>query len=326
MNRYETYELTKSRLYYGDNIDVMNALLQDGVVVDLIYIDPPFGISEDKQFGMISWRLNTQQKNRVDEILPLIEEMTSIGEANYLRYMYPRLVLMRELLSDQGSIYVHIDWHVGHYVKILLDDIFGKENFLNEIVWSYGAGGNPQKFYPRKHDSIYWFKKSTDTYFYTNDKVMRVPYDKSTLDMHFKKIDENGRRYRKQTVNGRDYITYADIGKLVTDVWTDVGAQNATSPLSPEYTNYATQKPEKLLERIIKASSNENSIVLDVFGGSGTTAAVAEKLGRRWISTDISKPAIMKTIKRLDRLGADYEIIRRRTELKAQQLDEPSVL
>ena len=127
---------------------------------------------------------------------------------------------------------------------------------------------------------------------------MRVPYDKSTLDMHFKKVDNEGRRYRKQVVNGREYITYADVGKLVTDVWSDIGAQNATSPISPEFTGYATQKPGKLLERIIKASSNEGDLVCDFFGGSGTTAAVAERLGRRWITCDIGKPASLIMRKR----------------------------
>lgn len=128
---------------------------------------------------------------------------------------------------------------------------------------------------------------------------MRVPYDQSTLAMHFKNIDENGRRYRIQTVNGRNYITYEDEGKLVTDTWTDIGAQNASSPISPEFTGYATQKPEKLLERIIFASSNPGDIVFDCFMGSGTTQAVAMKLGRRFIGADINLGAIQTTTKRL---------------------------
>lgn len=297
MNRYETYELTKSRLYYGDNIDVMNALLQDGVVVDLIYIDPPFGISEDKQFGMVSWRLNTQQKNRVDEILPLIEEMTSIGEANYLRYMYPRLVLMRELLSDQGSLYVHIDWHVGHYVKLLLDDIFGKENFRNEVVWHYVSGNSPKTNFAKKHDVIFRYTYASDSIFNIQTRPKKEGWEKK-----YDQIDNEGKRFK--WVNGN--AVYPNSAETpIDDVW-DIPIVN---PQAKEKVTYGTQKPEKLLERIIKASSNENSIVLDVFGGSGTTAAVAEKLGRRWISTDIGKPAIIKTIKRLDRLGADYEII-----------------
>src|SRR5690606_1133852 len=145
---------------------------------------------------------------------------------------------------DTGSIYVHLDWHVGHYVKLVLDEIVGKEKFVNEIVWSYGAGGNPQNFFPRKHDVLLSYKKSESSYFNTSGIIMRVPYDKSTLDMHFKQVDADGRRFRRQVVNGREYITYEDQGKLVTDVWSDVGAQNATSPISPEFTGYSTQKPE----------------------------------------------------------------------------------
>ena len=295
-----------NRLIYGDNLLAMQALLagdaQTGLPslrgkVDLIYIDPPFDSKADYRTGIILPNGKVQQK-------PTILEQTGYadlwgeGSVSYLKYIYPRLLIMKELLSDKGSFYIHIDWHIGAYVKVILDDIFGKHNFLNEITWAYGAGGNPQSFFPRKHDSLYLYKKGENNVFNTEPKVMHVPYDKSTLDMHFKKVDENGRLYRKQTVNGRDYITYADVGKLVTDVWTDIGAQNATSPISPEHTGYATQKPEKLLERIIEASSNEGDLVCDFFGGSGTTAAVAERLGRRWITCDIGKPASLVMRKR----------------------------
>ena len=295
-----------NRLIYGDNLLAMQALLagdaQTGLPslrgkVDLIYIDPPFDSKADYRTGITLPNGKVQQK-------PTILEQTGYadlwceGSVSYLKYIYPRLLLMKELLNDRGAFYVHIDWHIGAYVKVLLDDIFGKHNFLNEITWAYGAGGNPQSFYPRKHDTLYYYKKGDCNVFNTESKVMHVPYDKSTLDMHFKKVDENGRLYRKQTVNGRDYITYADVGKLVTDVWTDIGAQNATSPISPEHTGYATQKPEKLLERVIEASSNEGDLVCDFFGGSGTTAAVAERLGRRWITCDIGKPASLVMRKR----------------------------
>ena len=295
-----------NRLIYGDNLLAMQALLagdaQTGLPslrgkVDLIYIDPPFDSKADYRTNITLPNGKVQQK-------PTILEQTGYadlwaeGTVSYLKYLYPRISLMKELLSDKGSFYIHIDWHVGAYIKVLLDEIFGKHNFLNEIIWSYGAGGNPQSFFPRKHDSIYLYKKGEGNVFNIDSPVMHVPYDKSTLDMHFKKMDENGRLYRKQTVNGRDYITYADVGKLVTDVWTDIGAQNATSPISPEHTGYATQKPEKLLDRIISASSNEGDLVCDFFGGSGTTAAVAERLGRRWITCDIGKPASLVMRKR----------------------------
>lgn len=135
---------------------------------------------------------------------------------------------------------------------------------------------------------------------------MRVPYDESTLQTHYKKVDEDGRRFRVQTVNGREYKTYADEGKLVTDVWTDVGAQNATSPISGEYTGYPTQKAEKLLERIIYSSTKEGDLIADFFCGSGTTLAVAEKLGRKWIGSDLGKFGIHTTRKRL--IGVQREM------------------
>ena len=295
-----------NRLVYGDNLLAMQALLAGDEAtglpslrgkVDLIYIDPPYDSKADYRTRIKLPGTDIEKKPSAIEQYAYADTWKD-GTVSYLKMMYPRLVLMRELLSDKGSFYIHIDWHVGHYVKILLDDIFGKENFLNEIVWAYGAGGNPQSFFPRKHDCIYFYKKSLPNVFNVEGKIMHVPYDQSTLDMHFKKVDEQGRRYRKQVVNGREYITYADIGKLVTDTWSDIGAQNATSPISPEYTGYATQKPERLLERIITASSNEDDLVCDFFGGSGTTAAVAERLGRRWITTDIGKPATLVMRKR----------------------------
>ena len=291
--------------------------------VDLIYIDPPFDSKADYRTKVTLPTprhsvLDTESRSAKEiagqarnDSIELEQKPTVIeqfaysdtwadGTASYLAMITPRLILMRELLSDTGSIYVHLDWHVGHYVKLILDEVFDKDNFRNEIIWRYGAGGTPDSFFPRKHDCIYGYAKNSDKNFFNKDgNILRVPYDQSTLDTHYKKTDEDGRRYRIQTVNGREYKTYADVGKFVTDVWTDVGAQTATSPISKENRNYATQKPEKLLERIITASCPENGLVLDFFGGSGTTAAVAEKLGRRWITTDLGKPACMIMRKRL---------------------------
>lgn len=295
-----------NRLIYGDNLLVLQALLsgdqQSGLPslrgkVDLIYIDPPFDSKADYRTKINLPGGSVEQRPTVIEQFAYSDTWGE-GTVSYLKMLYPRLLLMKELLSEKGSIYVHIDWHVGAYVKLILDDIFSKSNFLNEIIWSYGAGGNPQNFYPRKHDTVLLYKKGITNIFNNNSPIMHVPYDKSTLEMHFKKTDNNGRRYRKQIVNGKEYITYADTGKLVTDVWTDIGAQNATSPISPEHTGYSTQKPEKLLERIISASSNKGDLVCDFFGGSGTTAAVAEKLERRWITCDIGKPASLVMRKR----------------------------
>ena len=286
-----------NKIYWGDNLQVMSHLLKDyRGKIDLIYIDPPFDSKADykKKIKLKGKEVSNDQS---------AFEEKQYGDIwtndEYLQFMYERLILCRELLSDTGSIYLHCDWHKSSHLRLLMDEIFGCDNFLNEIIWSYGAGGNPRNFFPRKHDALYWYKKGTFSCFNTQNQIMRVPYDQSTIAMHFKNIDENGRRYRIQTVNGRNYITYEDEGKLVTDTWTDIGAQNASSPISPEFTGYATQKPEKLLERIIFASSNPGDIVFDCFMGSGTTQAVAMKLGRRFIGADINLGAVQTTTKRL---------------------------
>jgi adenine-specific DNA-methyltransferase len=295
-----------NRLIYGDNLLAMAALLAGDEntpslrgMVDLIYIDPPFDSKADYRTKVNLPGVELEQKPTVIEQFAYSDTWND-GTASYLAMITPRLILMRELLADTGSIYVHLDWHVGHYVKIVMDEVFGK-SLLNEITWSYGAGGSPDNFFPRKHDCIYWYAKNGNNNHFFNKEgpILRVPYDESTLKTHFRKRDNDGRLYRLQTVNNRDYVTYADIGKFVTDVWTDVGAQNATSPISNESTGYVTQKPEKLLARIIHSSCPEQGLVMDFFGGSGTTAAVAEKLGRRWITTDLGKPACMIMRKRL---------------------------
>ncbi len=298
----------KNRLIYGDNILVMQGLLAGDPTsglesmrgkIDLIYIDPPFDSKADYRTKITLPNINLSQKPTVIEQFAYADTWKD-GTVSYLKMIYPRLVLMRELLSEKGSIYVHIDWHVGHYVKILLDDIFGKENFLNDIVWSFNLIGGNAKKYEKNHEYIYWYKKNNSSYIFNKDDA-RQPYSKEFLSKL--KMNENGDYvYSRglgrdgEKLNRKKESTINPLGKSPSDVWDDV---KNYSPTRNERLGYATQKPERILERIIKASSNENSIVADFFGGSGTTAAVAEKLGRRWISSDIGKPSIMVQRKRL---------------------------
>jgi adenine specific DNA methylase Mod len=212
---------------------------------------------------------------------------------------------MRELLSEKGSIYVHIDWHVGHYVKILLDDIFGKENFVNEIVWHYEKWTAGSKSLQKNHDVIFLFKKNNEAIFNEQKEItdnLKSKYEKGYLigggngSNGLVVYDRDNPKVKEMILSGKYIVHYAEMdGKPLSDVW----KIPFINPVAHERLNYSTQKPEKLLERIIKASSNENSIVADFFGGSGTTASVAEKLGRRWISSDIGKPSIMVQRKRL---------------------------
>ncbi len=244
------------------------------------------------------------------------------GTISYLKMMYPRLCLMKELLSDKGSIYVHLDWHVGHYVKVMMDEIFGRENFRNEIVWTRDAVGKGAKKtsaqYSREIDNIYLYSKTKNMQYFQQ----YVEGDDLTYTQlkEFRYSENNGRKYKIVTLGGyiektieemrqqnlihitstgQEYKKYyLDEFKLaVGSLWNDIS--NISHGRNPEVVGYATQKPEKLLERIIKASSDENSIVADFFAGSGTTGAVAESLGRKWIMSDLGKPATMIMRKRL---------------------------
>lgn len=298
-----------NRLVYGDNLLAMQALLAGDEAtglpslrgkVDLIYIDPPFDSKADYRTKINLPGGDIEQKPTVIEQFAYADTWKD-GTISYLKMLYPRLVLMRELLSEKGSIYVHIDWHVGAYVKALLDDIFGKHNIINEIIWHYQSGGIPQSSFARKHDSIYIYSKNDDYTFNTDGASFPRNICQSCGNIvdkwnNLKKeIDENGRIYRTIKSAGKIYKYYDDEPVLLPDVWFDI---SHIQQKDPQRTGYATQKPEALLERIIKASSNEGDLVCDFFGGSGTTAAVTERLGRRWITTDIGKPATLVMRKR----------------------------
>jgi len=300
--RFQSNQITPNnlvdlnRLIYGDNLLAMQALLAGDPAtglpslrgkVDLIYIDPPFDSKADYRTKLTLPGGDISQKPTTIEQFAYADTWKD-GTVSYLRMLYPRLVLMRELLSDHGSIYVHIDWHVGHYVKVLMDEIFGKENLVNDLVWCYTGPGSPNmKQFNRKNDYIFWYAKGTDWVFNADD--IRVPYKDPNQTL--RRAFDAGRG-----ISDEEIQRYRDRGKIPETWWDDI----ALAVRSPrENVGYGTQKPEKLLERIIKASSNEGDLVCDFFGGSGTTAAVAERLGRRWITSDIGKPATLVMRKRL---------------------------
>lgn len=302
-----------NRLIYGDNLLAMQALLTGDKSsnlealrgkVDLIYIDPPFDSKADYRTKITLPGNEITQKPTTFEQFGY-SDLWQKGTVSYLEYMYPRLLLMRELLSDKGSIYVHIDWHVGHYIKILLDDIFGKENFVNEIVWDKGFRGTESKtIYQHAHDIIFFYSKNKKYGYIWNQDYQ--PYKDKSMG-RYNKIDENGKYYaliKRTRTDGSVYYgkTYPkDEGKRINDVISHIATMASTNS---ERLNYDTQKPESLLEIFIKTSSNEGDLVCDFFGGSGTTAAVAERLGRRWITTDIGKPSNLVMRKRFIDMNA----------------------
>ena len=276
-----------NRLCYGDNLLVMQALLSGDEatglpsmrgMIDLIYIDPPYDSKADYRTKITLPNGNIEQRPNVLEQFAYSDTWKE-GTVSYLKMMYPRLYLMRELLSDKGSIYVHVDWHVGHYVKLLMDEIFDKSNFINELIWYYKNASRGKTKLACSHDNIFWYKRNPEYIF--NLKDILVPFESGMTEWRY----HQGGQKDREMPNGKtpdDVITLSSLNAM-----------------AKERLEYATQKPEKLLERIISASSNENSIVADFFGGSGTTAAVAEKLNRRWITSDFGKPANMIMRKRL---------------------------
>jgi len=244
-----------NRLICGDNLVELQKI--DSGCIDLVYIDPPF-------FSKRNYEAASHQDAKAQSFVDKWEG----GLNEYLDWMRLRLKALHRALKQTGSFYLHCDWHAGHYLKVICDEIFGYEHFQNEIVWCYRTGGASKKRWSRKHDSILFYTKS-DKYTFNVPKE-RIYYKKRFFT---DRIDERGQHY-------------ADVQPV--DWWQIKAVIN----LSNERLDYPTQKPEALLEKIILASSNEGDIVLDAFCGSGTTLAVAQRLGRRWIGIDISESAI----------------------------------
>ena len=312
----------KNRLIWGDNLLIMGSLLKEFAgKINLIYIDPPFATGDD-----FSFTVNIGDQAEVTKEPSALEvkayrDTWGKGLQSYLQMMYDRLVLMKELLADDGSIYVHLDYRVVHYIKQIMDEIFGSENFRNEIIWKRGRAvtHTTAEQFSRMHDTILFYTKSTKSKF----NRLLAPYAESTLKLYkykdergafrlqelrdysqinIKKFEEEGRIYKK---NGTKYLKqylHEKEGVAMDDVWIDIGS--VAYEHRKESVNYPTQKPSKLLERIIEASSNEGDLVADFFCGSGTAGIVAEKLGRRWIMSDLGRFAIHTTRKRLLDMGA----------------------
>ncbi|MBU1173123.1 MAG: restriction endonuclease [Proteobacteria bacterium] len=280
-----------NKLICGDNVEEIAKLPKESV--DLIYIDPPF--FTHKQYEVV-WGDEAEIRSYKDRWEGGIEV--------FIDWLKPRVKAMYEVLKPTGSFYLHCDWHANAHIRIMLDEIFGKENFQNEIIWAYRTGGATKKRWSRKHDNIYFYTKS-DKYTFNLAKE-RIYYDKPFFSPQ---QDEQGR-------------WYADV--LPVDVWEIPAVIN----VSKERVGYPTQKPEALLEKIIKASSNKNDVVADFFCGCGTAIAVAQQLGRRWVGIDISPTAIKIIQKRLKQFlgvveGVNYEVIGMPTTIAEARKLEP---
>ncbi len=302
-----------NKIFWGDNLQVMSHLLKDyRGKIDLIYIDPPFDSKAD-------YKKKIKLRGKTIENDQSIFEEKQYGDIwtndEYLQFMYERFVLLKELLTSKGTIYVHCDWHKCSYLRCVLDEVFGQNNFINEIAWCYeDIGSRAVNYFKRKHDVILMYGKSQDRCF----NIMRKKLSESTIKRYQSYFDDEGKitYLALKDTNPGVFKKLKGIPDDLSEVWLDV---NNGAPLSDwwtdisplkngfsEATDYPTQKPEGLIERIIKASSNPGDIVFDCFMGSGTTQAVAMKLGRRFIGADINLGAIQTTTKRL--LGVAEEL------------------
>ena len=293
-------ELPANQLILGDNLEVLRTMPSE--TIDLIYIDPPF-------FSGRTYNVIWGDTNEVRTFYDIWEG----GIDSYLIWLNARLWEMRRVLKKTGSIYVHCDWHASHYIKSEMDKIFGYENFRNEIVWAYSIGGKSQKTFGRKHDVILFYSKTEDYYF--DPKGASVARKPKT---HMKAgIDESGRQFqeKRDAKTGKIYRYYVDEGKIAEDYWIDIETLNREDA---ERIGYPTQKPGALLERIIKASSNEGDIVADFFCGGGTTLAVAMKLKRRFIGCDSSRVAVAVTLDRLVKTGEDMSGVKTNISAKSE--------
>ena len=299
----------------GECLSACAYLKEKGIKVDLVYIDPPFASGADYA-KKVYLRRNPKVAEAIkqaeteidsDEIRGFEEKMYGDvwDKELYLNWMYENLMAIKSVMSETASIYVHLDWHIGHYVKILMDEIFGEDNFRNEIIWHYAdyMQGNATNALPKKHDNIYFYSKSEEYYYKRVTEKLSSPikrnkvvWNKETQALEVAR-DEDGK------------IIYSDFNeKFLDSVW-NIGQTAVTRKTSREFLGYATQKPEALLERIIKASSNEGMLIADFFGGSGVTATVAHKLGRRFIHCDIGINSIETARDRLRKAGAEFEVL-----------------
>jgi adenine-specific DNA-methyltransferase len=321
----------KNLLIQGDCLSACAYLKSENIKIDLVYIDPPFASGANYAKKIY---LRNGGKADIEADDSSIGEEVMYGDIwqkeDFLNWLYERLLAIREVMSETASIYVHLDWHIGHYVKILMDEVFGENNFQAEIIWKrMTPSGFKGKFnIGKSHDVIFWYSKSEENIY----NPIIIPYSQDYIEQRFNKIDKNGKRFKDEKIGSatpdstierlksEDKIYITGNGKLrikhyledaegiaLDDVWSDIYAVNSQAE---ERIDYTTQKPEVLLERIIKASSDENMIIADFFSGSGTTAKVANDLNRKFIACDIGINAIQTTRDRLVKAEASFDILK----------------
>jgi site-specific DNA-methyltransferase (adenine-specific) len=270
-------------ILHGDCLGLVPRLVEGGRDrFDLVYLDPPFGTGSShgarlrrgaRAGGTTAYR---DAWGGVDGLLAMLE---------------PRLAALRDAMSERASLWLHLDWRSVHECKLVADRVFGRGALIGEIVWTPGNGARRRRGPSVTHQTILVYARGREPIWNADDAMLREPFAATSLAMHFHHVDRDGRRYRVRAIGGKRYRYYADDGRRLGSVWTDCPAMGANTPLCAESTGYPTQKPERLLERIVRAASLPDSRVLDPMCGSGTTVAVALRLGRRAVGIDSSRLA-----------------------------------
>jgi len=262
--------------------------------IKLIYIDPPYFTEKEQVL---------KGKNKK----VAYKDIHNHSIENYLNKIYIHIYLLHKILDENGSIYIHVDYRTSSYIKIILDEIFGKKNLKGYIIWNMNNGAKSKKFWSNQHNDILVYSKSENFIFNSDSDFLKTEYSESSLKTHFRKKDNEGRYFRERIINSKSYKYYADEGKLIGSVWNDIKSMQANSPIMKEYTIYPNQKPINLLNRIISASSNRGDYILDSYCGSGTSLVAAENLERNWIGVDEEIKSI-ETIRSRIKKNSYYQI------------------
>lgn len=287
------------RLLHGDCLELLPTLVScDAERFDLVYMDPPFNAG-----GTRGARL--ERGERTGGVAAYRDAWGGLDK--FLAMLEPRLRAVKDVLSPVGSLWLHLDYRAVHDAKLVADSVFGRGAFRGEVIWVPGNGAKGRRGPSVTHQTILIYAAGDELIWNEHDPALREAYAETSLSMHFTQVDEAGRRYRERHVAGKTYRYYADQGRRLGSVWTDCPAMRANTPLNAEATGYPTQKPERLLERILRAATLPHSRVLDPMFGSGTTLAVAERLGRPWVGIDQSPVAHPIARARLEKLGWSSE-------------------
>jgi site-specific DNA-methyltransferase (adenine-specific) len=274
---------------------------------ELAYLDPPFSIGAEL---VARTKKGEGRGRRSPHAGPVAYDDRWPSLDAYLAWLEPRLAVVRSILSARGTLWLHLDQRAVHEAKLVCDRIFGRTRFLGEVIWAPGNGSKSRRGPGIGHQTLLLYAKTRDFVWNADDPALRAPFADTSLSMHFRKKDAAGRHFRDRTIGGKTYRYYADEGRALGSVWADCPAMVANTPICQEGTGYPTQKPLKLLDRIVRASSEPGGLVLDPFVGSGTTMVAAAAAGREAVGSDIGKLAIATTTRRLKRAGLSCSVSR----------------